>query len=498
MQSIIIGGGLGGLFTGAFLAREGYAVKIFEKNRTAGGGLQTFRRHGAIFDTGMHTLGGFGRGATLDKICRYLGIRDRLTLRADDCLTEITYGSDGRTYRPAIGRYAFAESLAADFPAEREGISAYVDALYRLADEVPLFHLNESSDTIMAHSEEFLLSADALIARYVRDPRLRDLLAYMNPMYGGMAGHTPAYVHALINVFYIEGPCRFVGGSQQMADALVEVITAAGGEVRTGCAVTRIEAEERQVRAVVTADGHRHPCDTCTAALHPQALLPMLPDGALPRAYRNRLTEIPNTTSAFTVFATMREGAFPYIDHTAYYQADYGQIWQHADTALPGWPRGFMYFTPPVAEQGPWARTVIINCLMPFAEVERWADTRTGQRGADYEAWKAQTMHRVIERMEEARPGFIAATEQVFAASPLTIRDYYASPEGALFGYRKDCTNITLSYLPVVTKVHGLLLTGQCVNLHGICGVPLTAINTVEALTGRNSIIRKINHTTQE
>ena len=39
-------------------------------------------------------------------------------------------------------------------------------------------------------------------------------------MYGGVAGHTPAYIHALINVLYIDGPSRFMGGSQQMADAL--------------------------------------------------------------------------------------------------------------------------------------------------------------------------------------------------------------------------------------------------------------------------------------
>ena len=41
--AIIIGGGLGGLFTGAILAKEGLRVTVLEKNATAGGGLQTFR-----------------------------------------------------------------------------------------------------------------------------------------------------------------------------------------------------------------------------------------------------------------------------------------------------------------------------------------------------------------------------------------------------------------------------------------------------------------------
>ena len=38
-------------------------------------------------------------------------------------------------------------------------------------------------------------------------------------------------------------------------------------------------------------------------------------------------------------------------------------------------------------------------------------------------------------------------------------------------------------------------MTGQNVNLHGFCGVPLTAINTVEAIVGLNQIIKKINET---
>ena len=36
--AIIIGGGLGGLFTGAILAKEGLRVTVLEKNATAGGG----------------------------------------------------------------------------------------------------------------------------------------------------------------------------------------------------------------------------------------------------------------------------------------------------------------------------------------------------------------------------------------------------------------------------------------------------------------------------
>ena len=96
--------------------------------------------------------------------------------------------------------------------------------------------------------------------------------------------------------------------------------------------------------------------------------------------------------------------------------------------------------------------------------------------------------------MEEMYPDFRDYVDGINTASPLTIRDYYNQPDGALYGIRKDCQNIMLSQLPIWTKVKNLLLTGQNVNLHGICGVPLTAVNTVEAIIGQGKLLQKINN----
>jgi all-trans-retinol 13,14-reductase len=149
--------------------------------------------------------------------------------------------------------------------------------------------------------------------------------------------------------------------------------------------------------------------------------------------------------------------------------------------------------TPPDENQGEYAERMLINCIMDFEPVKRWEETRVGHRGKEYELWKQELTDRILERMEDLRPGFKQCVESVYAASPLTIRDFYHTKEGAIFGYRKDCENILLSQVPIYTKISNLLLTGQNINLHGICGVPLTAINTAEALLGRNAVINKIN-----
>ena len=116
----------------------------------------------------------------------------------------------------------------------------------------------------------------------------------------------------------------------------------------------------------------------------------------------------------------------------------------------------------------------------------------TGRRGADYEAWKKARQEDIIRLMELRYPDFRRAIKHIYTATPLTVRDYFHTKHGSLYGYEKDCENFLRSQVPIFTKVSNLLLTGQNIGLHGICGVPLSAINTAEAIVGVNQIIRKM------
>lgn len=492
---IIIGGGIGGLFTGAFLARNGLKVTVLEKNSIIGGGLQCFARLGKTFETGMHIMGGFEPGGSIYKICRYLGILDKLDIHHIDsrCMDEIRFNSTGEVFRIASGREGFTASLAGYFPDEAENIRAYVDSIYAIADEVPLFHLRPSDGSLAPHSELFTMPADRLIARFISDPRLRELLAYLNPLYGGVEGHTPAYIHALIYVLYINGASRFAGGSQQLADALAAIIRDNGGAVLASKEVCRIEVKEKMVREVATTDGCVYNADRYISAIHPVEMLRLVSEGAFLRGFVKRLNEIPNSYSAFSLFIDLKPGVFPYIDHTCYFMEDYGTMWSQAEQSADTFPQGFMYMTPPDREQGKYASRMLVHCIMGFDEVRRWENTTPGRRGAEYEAWKQERIERVTAKLNLLFPGFDDMAAHIYAASPLTVRDYYHTKEGALFGYRKDSDNPVLTQIPVYTKVRNLLLTGQNINLHGICGVPLTAINTAEAILGTNTIINLIN-----
>jgi all-trans-retinol 13,14-reductase len=491
----VIGGGLGGLFTAAFLSKEGYRVTVLEKNKVIGGGLQTFSRHGVGFETGMHLLGGMRDGGSLNMICRYLGIYDKMDIRDTDhdCMDQITYLSDGKTYRVPEGREAFAEYFSAEFPDERQHIHAYVDALYKMVEEIDFFYLRPTNEHVYTHSEEFMWPADRFVAHYIKNPKLRDVLCYMNPMFGGVEGKTPTYIHALINVLYIEGPSRFAGNSQQMAEVLTDIIRGNGGDVIGGDKVIGIDIVDRMITAVHTKNGKKYVSDYYISDIHPQRLLAMTDSKVFSKAFRDRIAEAPNSYSSFCAYFIFKPRSFPFINHTCYFQEDYGRVWNYGEYASADWPRGFMYMTPSEKNQDEYAVKMVVNAIMPYSAVKPWIDTDTGCRGKDYDEWKQLHIKKIIDRMEVLYPGFMDKVDYMFASSPLTIRDYYDEPDGALYGLFRDCDNIAQSQVSVFTKVRNLFMTGQNVNLHGFCGVPLTAITTAEAIVGHNVILNKIN-----
>ena len=60
-DTIIIGGGLGGLVAGAKLSKEGEKVLLIEQHSVAGGCATTFKRKDFIVEAGLHAIDGLTR-----------------------------------------------------------------------------------------------------------------------------------------------------------------------------------------------------------------------------------------------------------------------------------------------------------------------------------------------------------------------------------------------------------------------------------------------------
>lgn len=494
-EIVIIGGGFGGLFTAALLAKEGFHVTVLEKERQVGGGLRSFSRQGVSFDTGMHVLGGMHPNSALYKICRYLGILDQLSFRANDvdCTDEIYCHEDRKIYRVPSHRANFTAYFQQMFPEEKEAIQRYVDELFRMSEEVDFFFLKEGVDWGKSYGDAFFRSSKEFINSHISDPKLQNLLAYMSPLCGGESGYTPAYIFALINYLFIEEHSRFEGPASQLAEALQTSIESHGGTIVTGAHVTHVAVEDNLVRQVTTADGRVFRGDVYISDIHPQSLLNISDNQLFTKAFRARVNESPNNYSAYCVYMVFKPDTFPYINYPCYYMDSYDSVWNFGKHIEEDWPQTMVAFTPCEKHQGPYAKAMEAIVFMPYSACACWENTVTGHRGEDYLEWKREHTARILEKLENRYPGIRECVAHVYDASPLTIRDYNGAPEGSLYGLMKDCRNPYAGYVPVRTKTANLLLTGQNIYLHGCCGVPLTAVITAEALLGDDVLVRKIN-----
>jgi all-trans-retinol 13,14-reductase len=497
---IIIGGGIGGLCTACLLGKEGYKVTVLERHYKIGGDLHEFVRSGVTYETGMHYISGFQEGGVLRKFFSYLGIFDRLKIKPLDCdaFDHIFVKEDHTDYPVGMGKERFIANWTAAFPEESEGIRAYTDAMFSIMERFPLCNMRISNgDTQKLFSDEgVIMPIGDFIARFIHNPKLRQLLAWVNPLYGGDRDTTPAYIHAIINSLYIQGASRFVGGSQQLADLMCEVIRAQGGTIVCNDGVISINVAEHQVQSVTTRRGLSYEGDIFISSLHPAMTVKLLSDPTqLTKAYRTRLLTLPNTHSVFVLFLKMKKNSFPCFNRNLYFVNHYDDIWRVVDYRPEEWPLGMMATTPPQNDgDEQWASSMIVSCPMLYDDVRAWQGTTHTTRPQAYLDFKADCERRIIEKLKYKFPDIEEHIDSSFSASPLTIEDYTGSVDGSLYGYVKDCNHLECSHLSPLTKIHNLYLAGQNINLHGILGVPLNSIITAGAVTGNiNSIIEKIS-----
>src|SRR6185369_312640 len=197
---------------------------VLERNKQLGGNLQTFSRDKVIFDSGVHYVGGLDKGQSLYQIFKYLEIMDNLKIQRmdEDCVDEIMFVGESKTYFHAQGYENFIATLVRDFPEEEQAIRNYCDEMKRICDRFPLYNLRMGD--AFEKNEVLGIDTRTYLESITENKKLQNVLAGSNLLYAGEAYKTPLYVHALIINSYIEGSYRFVDGGSQIARQLTRQI----------------------------------------------------------------------------------------------------------------------------------------------------------------------------------------------------------------------------------------------------------------------------------
>lgn len=499
MKIVVIGSGLGGLSTATMLARIGHEVVVLEQQARVGGCLQSFQRGDAHFETGMHYIGSAAPGEPLHRLLTTLGVLPAVTLSPlrRDAYDIVRLG--GEEYCFANGREAFLDGMLRHFPDARQALDVYVQTLDEVSAASSIDRLfgtaadEGQAAAILARYQA--VSTDAMIESLCAGhPRLAAVLAGRLPLIAARRGCTPYLLHAFITSFYESSAWRIAGGSSQIAQALVQQIAQAGGQVLTRCRVTAITADSHGVTGVQTADGRHFVADHVIADCHPAITLQLVAAGGssmLRPAFVHRIASLEQTPACFVAYVTFRRDTVPYMPSNLFAYAG-SSPWQCEEYAADEWPKGYLFMPMCDADSQRYMRSAMLLSYMKWSDVAPWADTRTGHRGEAYEAFKAERAERLLAAFGHDRPDLCRHIEAVWTSTPLTYRDYNGTPLGAMYGTAPDCRLGPAARVPIRWRLPGLLQTGQCVNSHGILGTLIGAMQTALHIPGAREPLARL------
>ncbi len=474
----IIGGGMSGLFTGALLAKNGYQVTVLEKNHIIGGGLQSFRRGDAVFNTGLQVFCGYGKEYALSLYLNYLQI-DKQSLHffpLDENAQEIIWTTKGHCYRMPKKREQYEAYLISQFPDQAEGIHCLLNDIFEIGNTFDYFWLRP----MRCHPESAFYShitAKQLIEKYITNKELSGLFEYVGMHLGYNLSQISSIGLGMILLLYIEGGWRIQGGSYTFAQVLESYINGHGGKVLNDSKVEKVNVENGRISYVQTSKGEKYYADSFVCGMSPLPFVQMTNADVFRLATFERIQATQNDISCFICYVKLKKNTFPFFNNWIFIPTE------EKDAVLPHY---ITLLTPPMRNQGKWARTMEIFTFVRYSVFEKWENSSIGNRGDDYEQEKIKYANELVNMVSAYYPDLKDSIEEIYTASPLTLRDYYSNPLGAVYGQQG-------LFVPIRAKAKNLFMTGQSVQYQGLFGVLTTSIATSETIIGKSLIEEIVN-----
>lgn len=470
---IIIGSGFGGLVCAHILSKAGKSVLVLERQAQAGGCIQSYRRDGLMFDTGLHYVGGLAEGQPMHRLFDQLGLMRLPWHRLDPKgFDRVTIGGD--TFALAEGYDAFVDTLATSFPKEREALQRYT----RMLRETELLDLDAShADSLQAAGAYEWLTTN------FHDPLLVNIVSGNALKMELRRESLPLFTYAHGQNSYIQSSWRLKGDGNLIVKSLTDDLSHYGGTLICRAEVDELIEKDGRIVAARCRNGETYEGDIFISDVHPTQTFSWIRQSqVLKNMFRRRMASLQNTFGMFTASLTIKEGTLSYFNHNKFVY-NRPNVWTFYDERdADGDIGGVMISCRVPEDDSTYTRQIDLLTPMPWDQCQQWEDSRLFRRSHTYNTWKEDTYARCLALAETVVPGLTDAVERHYTSTPLTYRDYTLTPFGSAYGVRKDYHNLMMTMLSPRTPLPNLLLTGQNIILHGLEGVAMTSLHTSEAI----------------
>ncbi len=261
-HAVVVGAGFGGLAAAVRLGARGYRVTVIDKLEVPGGRARVFRDDGFVFDAGPTVI---TAPFLLEELWELAGARlaDAVELVPVSPFYRIRF-SDGGTFDYTGDADHMRAQIARLSPGDVEGYErflAHSERIYRVGFEA-LGHVAFGKGWDMARIVPAMMALESwrtvyqLVAKYVKDERLRQVLSF-HPLLIGGNPFTCSSIYSLICFLEREHGVWFAkGGTGALVRGLADLVEQRlGGRIRLGVEVTEITARAGRATGVRLADG---------------------------------------------------------------------------------------------------------------------------------------------------------------------------------------------------------------------------------------------------
>lgn len=500
-DAVVIGSGLGGLVTAAYLCAAGKRTLVLEAHYVAGGNSQVFRRNHKgrewEFDVGIHYIGECGRDGVITAVLNGLGLAERVVFRPMDSDGYSTLHFPDQSFRIPFGWDRYRARLHETFPAERESLNGVLDVMQDVAAAGRRLQRGElGMSAVMAEAPVFLQQGlrpvTELFAEHGLSERASGVLLGEQGCYAVRPSNTPVVMASGLTDHFLRGAYYPVGGGQVIAGRLIESIRANGGEVRTQSPVHEILIEGGRVCGVLTGKHNKRPVEieapiVVSNADLKRTVFELVGDSHWKPDTLERIRSLEMAVPLFCVYVgldvDLAERGMPNSNHFIWGDYDIESIYAELDAGQLS-SKAMSYVTTATLKDresrhlAPAGHSNLqIMTLVPrdysVWHVDRGpAEGGRYHRDPEYRRRKDEVMERLLTSAESVIPDLREHIVWKEAATPVSQERFTHSTGGTSYGIEMSCSQAGPMRVGPRTEIEGLFLCGASTpSGPGIAGV---------------------------
>jgi len=479
--TVVIGAGLGGLICGAYLAKQGIPVTVVEQHSIPGGYATSFDRAAGKFTFEVSLHGTSINTNAPARILNEIGVLDKINLvQLPEVYRYRTPKLDISV--PQRDPEEYIKRLSAHFPDEAEGIRGFVEEMIAISEEENRLHLKKGRFFKLFFPFQYRKmwsvrnkTLAELMGDYVNNPELQDVLAALWGYYGLPPSKLSGFYYANATGGYLRNGSYYIRQrSQDLSDAIAQVIEENGGRILYNSTVDRIRVEKGVVKGVELSGGETLPARAVVSnASVPATFQKMVPEGAVPEDYLEKLRGYKPSISSFIVWLGLNRdirditGAFSThvssgLSSEQDYQAKLNGDIENGSFGVAIYDNIFMGYS------APGTSTLQLIFISGYEPWRRFESNYREENKTAYHREKARWTDILIKRAErEVIPGLSSMIEVKEAATPLTNWRYTGNTDGAIYGFEQSMDNAYMNRIENHTPIKGLYLAGAWGNPGG-------------------------------